>query len=100
MRRPHPAGQILDGEFFLHSNDGSASFTGAGGTSDPNGHGTHVSATVAALSNNSTGISGRAAPATQILPVQVLCGDGSGFSSDVANGVTWAVDHGGARSST
>lgn len=90
---PDLSGQVLNGEFFLHSNDGSTSFTGAGGTTDPNGHGTHVSGTVAALSNNSTGISG-AAPGTQILPVQVLCGDGSGFSSDVANGITWAVDHG------
>jgi serine protease len=90
---PDLSGQVLDGEFFLHSNDGSTSFSGAGGTTDPNGHGTHVSGTVAALSNNSTGVSG-AAPGSQILPVQVLCGDGSGFSSDVASGITWAVDHG------
>jgi serine protease len=95
VQASHPdlSGQVLSGEYFLHDNAGTTSFSGAGGTTDPSGHGTHVAGTVAALSNNSTGISG-AAPGAQILPVEVLCGDGTGFSSDVASGVTWAVDHG------
>jgi serine protease len=90
---PDLSGQVLDGHFFLHDNGGSNSFEGDGGTTDPSGHGTHVSGTIAALSNNGTGVSG-AAPDAKILPVQVLCGDGTGFSSDVASGITWAVDHG------
>jgi subtilisin family serine protease len=90
---PDLSGQVLDGHFFLHDNGGSNAFEGDGGTTDPNGHGTHVSGTIAALSNNNTGVSG-AAPGAKILPVQVLCGDGTGSSSDVASGIVWAVDHG------
>jgi subtilisin family serine protease len=90
---PDLSGQVLDGHFFLHDNGGGNSFDGDGGTTDPSGHGTHVSGTIAALSNNGTGVSG-AAPHAKILPVQVLCGDGNGFSSDVASGIVWAVDHG------
>jgi serine protease len=87
------SGQVLSGHFFLHDNSGGTAFEGDGGTTDPSGHGTHVSGTIAALSNNSNGVSG-AAPGSKILPVQVLCGDGNGFSSDVASGIVWAVDHG------
>jgi serine protease len=90
---PDLSGQVLTGEFFLHDNAGTTEFSGTGGDTDPNGHGTHVSGIVAALSGNNIGISG-AAPQTKILPVQVLCSDGSGFSSDVASGITWAVDNG------
>lgn len=86
-------GQVLNGHFFLHDNSGTTAFDGSGGTTDPNGHGTHVSGIVAANSNNGIGISG-AAPQSKILPVQVLCSDGNGFSSDVANGIVWAVDNG------
>jgi serine protease len=90
---PDLSGQVLTGEYFLHSSDGSAAFSGTGGTTDPSGHGTHVSGIIAALSNNNTGVSGTA-PGVKILPVQVLCGDGGGFASDVASGITWAVDNG------
>ncbi len=89
---PDLSGQVLSGQFFLHSTDGGTTFTGTGGTSDPNGHGTHVAGIIGAVANNSTGITG-AAPGVDILPVQVLCADGNGFSSDVANGIIWATDH-------
>lgn len=90
---PDLSGQVLDGHYFLHDDTGGTSFEGAGGTTDPNGHGTHVSGTIAALNDNSVGVSG-AAPGVKVLPVQVLCADGGGFSSDVANGILWAVDNG------
>ena len=95
-QRNHPdlgSNQVLDGHYFLHDNSGAFTFEGAGGTSDPAGHGTHVSGTIAAVKDNNVGISG-AAPGARILPVQVLCADGAGFSSDVASGITWAVDNG------
>ena len=68
-------------------------FSGAGGTTDANGHGTHVAGIIGAKTNNATGIAG-AAPGVKILPVQVLCGDGNGVTSDVANGIIWAANNG------
>jgi serine protease len=90
---PDLSGQVLGGEYFLHDNAGTTQFSGPGGETDPNGHGTHVSGTIAALSDNGKGISG-AAPESKILPVQVLCGDGAGWASDVAQGITWGVNNG------
>jgi serine protease len=51
-------------------------------------HGTHVSGTVAARTNNATGVAGVAFNA-RVLPVRVLgrCG---GFTSDIADAVIWA----------
>jgi serine protease len=90
---PDLSGQVLTGAHFLHSDDGQPVDPATGGTEDFAGRGTHVAGTIAAKSNNATGISG-AAPGAQILPVKVLCADGGGFTSDVADGITWAVDAG------
>jgi serine protease len=51
-------------------------------------HGTHVSGTIAALTNNGIGVAGVAFNA-RVLPVRVLgrCG---GFTSDIADGLVWA----------
>jgi len=51
-------------------------------------HGTHVSGTVAALTNNGTGVAGVAFN-SRVVPVRVLgrCG---GFTSDIADGIIWA----------
>ncbi|MCU1589310.1 MAG: hypothetical protein JWP11_566 [Frankiales bacterium] len=66
---------------------------GGTGSSDPNGHGTHVAGIVAAVADNGIGGAGLAQGA-QILPVRVMAADGSGWDSDAAQGVFWAVDHG------
>ncbi len=87
---PDLQGQVLSGHSFL--NNGTESSTAV----DDNGHGTHVSGIVAAVNNNVTGISG-AAPEVKVRPVKVLDSTGSGFNSDVASGVTWEVDNGGAQ---
>lgn len=52
-------------------------------------HGTHVAGTVAAVTNNAKGVAGVAFNA-KVMPIRVLgrCG---GFSSDIANAVTWAA---------
>lgn len=52
-------------------------------------HGTHVAGTVAAVSNNGTGVAGVAFGA-RIQPVRVL-GRGGGSLSDVADGIIWAA---------
>jgi len=66
---------------------------GACGTGSPSTnsswHGTHVAGTIAAVGNNSLGISGVAYQA-KIVPVRVLgrCG---GYTSDIADGIIWAA---------
>ncbi len=59
---------------------------------DINGHGTHVAGTIAAEENN-FGITG-VAPDAEIMPVQVLGDDGSGFNSDIITGIDYAVANG------
>lgn len=64
-------------------------------------HGAHVTGTIAALTNNSIGVAGvnwGGAAGTRIMPVRVLgemggvCGTGT--FSDIADGITYAADHG------
>ena len=59
---------------------------------DDNGHGSHVAGTVAAL-NNSIGVVG-VGPAVDLLAVKVLSRSGSGFLSDVIEGIQWAINNG------
>lgn len=56
---------------------------------DSSWHGTHVAGTIAAVTNNAKGVAGIAYNA-KVMPIRVLgrCG---GFSSDIANAVTWAA---------
>lgn len=56
---------------------------------DSSWHGTHVSGTVAELTNNGTGMAGTAYRA-RILPVRVL-GHCGGLSSDIADAIVWAA---------
>lgn len=60
---------------------------------DGHGHGTHVSGIAAAHTNNGVGVAGLGWNAS-IMPIRVLGDDGSGWSSDIAEGVTWAYQHG------
>lgn len=52
-------------------------------------HGTHVAGTIAALMNNSIGVTG-VAPNVKILPVRVL-GKCGGYTSDIIDGMRWAA---------
>ena len=60
---------------------------------DDNGHGTHVTGTIAQSSNNGIGTAG-VAPNCSIMPVKVLNSSGSGTYTAVADGIIWAADHG------
>ena len=60
---------------------------------DDQGHGTHVAGIAAAATNNSAGVAGISWGA-RIMPVKVLDEEGSGYVSDIADGMRWAADHG------
>ncbi len=61
-------------------------------TLDVNGHGTHVSGTIAGV-NNGYGVTGIAYD-SKIMPVKVLDDEGSGSYSAIAKGIYYAVDNG------
>lgn len=61
-------------------------------TQDYNGHGTHVAGIIGALLNNSRGVVGLA-PNSRIVPVKALGDDGTGYSSDIAQGIVWAANN-------
>lgn len=65
-----------------------ACYTGSPATNS-SWHGTHVSGTIAAVTNNGSGVAGVAYNA-KVLPVRVLgrCG---GYTSDIADGMIWAA---------
>ena len=90
---------ILPGYDFI--SDATVGGDGNGRDSDPtdpgdyyggNGsswHGTHVTGTVAAVTNNNKGVAGVAFGA-KVVPVRVL-GRGGGYLSDIADGIVWAA---------
>jgi len=78
---PDLAGRVLSGY--------DATKRRAGGTSDPNGHGTHIAGTIAGAG----AISG-IAPDARILPVRVMNARGGGNTGDIIAGIVWAVEHG------
>ena len=82
---PDLAGQVLPGVDLVGGTSGVST--------DPNGHGTHVAGTIAALTGNEVGVSGFA-PDAKILPIRTQNANGSGLMSTVATGITYAADHG------
>ena len=59
---------------------------------DDNGHGTHVSGIIAGI-DNTIGVLG-VAPRASLLAVKVLNRQGSGYYSDIIEGIGWSVDNG------
>ncbi len=62
-------------------------------TNDGHGHGTHVSGTIAATTNNEIGVAGINWYG-KIMPVKVLSDDGRGSLDGVARGIVYAADNG------
>ena len=56
---------------------------------DSSWHGTHVAGTIAAVTNNASGVAGIAYNA-KVVPVRVL-GKCGGYMSDIADGIMWAA---------
>ena len=68
--------------------------TAANASTDDNGHGTMTAGIAAANTNNGLGIAGVAWAGGRVMPVKVLDAKGSGWDSDIAEGITWAANHG------
>ena len=62
-------------------------------TSDVHGHGTAVAGSAAATLNNGTGVAAVAGQA-KIMPVRISDANAQAYWSTVAQGLTWAADHG------
>jgi len=60
---------------------------------DDNSHGTWVAGIAAAATNNNSGIAGTAWNC-RILPVKVMGADGTGYYSDMIEGIVYAADNG------
>ena len=68
-------------------------YANSSNTSDSNGHGTGVAGTAAAATNNTLGVASVAGGA-KIMPVVIADPSGWAYWSTVAQGITWAADHG------
>jgi len=79
-------GDWTTGDEYLATNGGCVDATHP--AEDSSWHGTHVTGTVAELTNNGTGMAGSAFNA-KVLPVRVL-GHCGGFNSDIADAIEWA----------
>src|SRR3954452_20359145 len=86
VKADHPdlVGQTLPGHDFIQNDDTAQ---------DGNGHGTHVTGIIDALTGNGVGVES-VAPGAKVLPVRVLDDDGNGDADVVAEGINWATDHG------
>ena len=84
LTHPDLSSKIVAGYDFV-DNDSSAM--------DEQGHGTHVAGIAAAITNNGVGVAGVNWNA-RIMPVRVLDENGSGWDSDIAEGIIWATDNG------
>ncbi|HEU4613117.1 MAG TPA: S8 family peptidase, partial [Kofleriaceae bacterium] len=69
---------------FVHNN------THAG---DDHGHGSHVTGTIAQVTNNGIGVAG-VARNVRIMPLKVLSASGSGSVAGIADAIRFAADHG------
>lgn len=78
------AGKVLAGRDFVNDDNDPE---------DDNGHGTAVASIAAATANNGYGVAG-ACWNCRIMPIKALGSTGSGYLSDAARGIAWAVEHG------
>ncbi len=60
---------------------------------DDHGHGTHVTGSIAQVTNNKIGVAG-VARNVQIMPLKVLSGSGSGSVAGIADAIRYAADNG------
>lgn len=83
LTHPDLAGEIIGGYNAIYPTKSP---------NDDNGHGTHVAGIIGAI-NNTVGVVG-VAPKVSLMPIKVLGANGSGYYSDIIEGIDWAVAHG------
>jgi subtilisin family serine protease len=86
VQASHPdlTGRLVAGYDFVNGDANAA---------DDNGHGTWVSGIIAARANDNYGIAG-ISWSDKILPVKIMDANGSGYTSWLTSGITWAANHG------
>ncbi|PEL96125.1 peptidase S8 [Bacillus cereus] len=87
VQSAHPdlKGKIIPGYDYVRNNTDPSN--------DELGHGTHIAGTIAAVTDNDIGIAG-IAPNVKVLSVRVLDRNGYSYNDVIANGITYAADHG------
>ena len=92
FNNPHFAGRLLPG-YNIYGNSGAGS---VGVTTDNTGHGTFVSGIIGADMSLTAGNTYGIAPATKILPIQVIDKNGNGTWTDaqLARGINYATNAG------
>jgi subtilisin len=85
----HPDLAVAGGVNFVGTRDGSVA---ASDWNDNHGHGTHCAGIVAAR-NNTIGAVG-VAPDAALYGIKVLSDSGSGYTSDIIQGLDWCAAHG------
>ena len=85
LQAPDLAGTNFVAGYDFVNNDSHANDDGA--------HGTHVCGTIAQTTNNNLGCAGVAFNAT-IMPIKVLDSSGSGYVTDISEGIIYAADNG------
>ncbi len=85
----HPDLAVAGGVNFVGTKDGS---TVPSDWNDNHGHGTHCAGIIAGRSNT-VGVVG-VAPDASLYGIKVLNDSGSGYTSDIIQGLNWCVDHG------
>jgi len=83
--QPDLQGKLLNNGYDFVNNDANPT--------DDNGHGTYTAGVAAAASNNGIGITSYCWNC-MVMPVKVLDASGGGTTSTVAQGITYAADHG------
>jgi serine protease AprX len=86
----NPAVQVVGNQRVAHFMD---FVNGQTSPYDDNGHGTHVSGTIAGNGYNSSGRRAGIAPAAHIISLKVLDQQGAGYISDVIAALEYAVQH-------
>ncbi len=86
-------GEDLACHTFVHPYNGITDEVGLVALTDENGHGTHVTGTVAQCTDNGIGVAGVAHGAA-IMPVKVMDRHAETTTETLSRGMAWAIEHG------